>query len=130
MSEDDTDKRLKNSILRLNEMLAKLHGLQDTDLKDNMTSDIMDLSRTLAKEPTIDDKAELISAVKQGMSSMAKDFFQSQKRLNAIIKPKAKLEKISTESESKDLLQAAKDMLSALKGISDVISEAPELQGH
>lgn len=93
----------------------------------------MNLSKGIAKDPSIlanEEKAEFISAIKQGMSPMAKDFFQSQKRLNAmVVKPKAKLEKLSNvDSENKDLLEAAKDMLGALKGISAVISEAPELK--
>ena len=77
-----------------------------------------------------DDTIEFVQAVKQGVQDSNKDFFQAQKRINAVAAKAAKPVRAVAEPDeaSKDMLEAAKDMLSALKGVSAALSDAPELQ--
>jgi len=113
-------------------------------------ADVVNLTKQvaedLAKEGEEESKIEFVQAVKQGISPAHKDFFQSQKRLSTIavkaVKPTLAVNqegKSFTFTEEvkmltftvggKDMLEAAKDMLSALKGISTSLSAAPELKG-
>lgn len=132
--EDDLSRRLKDSLDKLKGMLAKLHSLPEPEEKDKIKSNIVDLAKNVTSDPDLlgqEEKANLINALKQGMSPLAKDFFTSQKKLNTMMvkRPKATLEQsVVCETGSKDLIEAAKDMLSALKGMSSAISEAPELK--
>jgi hypothetical protein len=78
-----------------------------------------------------DDTVEFVQAIKQGVGPNTKDFFQAQKKINAIAAKATRPTKgVAGEGEaSKDMLEAAKDMLGALKGVSSALADAPELKG-
>jgi hypothetical protein len=127
-AEDPNAIKLRTAVDKLAGMLTKLHTL-DTDSSDSSSikSEVIDLTRSMLPDlgVTTQEKAELVTAVKQGLNESHRDYFQSQKALADLKRPKARATIVDAEEDagSKDLIEAAKGMLSALSGVSSALAE-------
>lgn len=108
-------------------MLTQLHSMDMNSAESSsIKSEVVDFTRSTLPDlgVTHSEKADLVSAISQGLSDSHRDFFASQKALAEIKKgsprARAKIEDVDADENkgSKDLIAAAKDMLSALSGIS------------
>lgn len=131
---DDPNKfRLNEAIEKVSSLLTKLHTFDNSEDPSSIKHEVIDLTRNIIPNLPItnDEKLEFVSAVKQGLEPSHKDYFQSQKKLATIVnKPKAVLNEIHEDDGSKDMLGVAKEMLSALKDISQSLETAPELRNN
>jgi hypothetical protein len=130
----EAQKKLNGALKNVTSMLAKLHATAEDAEKEHLKEQVAGEARNVAaaiKETggDEDDTIEFVQAVKQGVQESNKDFFQAQKRINAVASKASKPVHAVSDDSSKDMLEAAKDMLSALKGVSSALSDAPELKG-
>ena len=134
-AEDPSQLKLRSAVDKLSNMLTQLHSM-DMNSGDgsSIKSEVVDFTRSVLPDldVTHSEKAELVSAVNQGLSDSHRDFFKSQKALAEIKKgsprARAKIEDVDSDENksSKDLIAAAKDMLSALSGISAALADGSE----
>lgn len=130
-AEDVNALKLRSAVDKLSDMLTKLHTVDMTSADGtSIKSEVIDLTREMLPDlgVTTQEKAELVSAVKQGLSDSHRDYFQSQKALAELKRPKVRAVIVDTATEgevesSKDLIEAAKGMLSALSGVSSALAE-------
>jgi soluble cytochrome b562 len=130
-AEDANAIKLRSAVDKLAGMLTKLHTMEGaSDEGTSIKSEVIDLTRSMLPDlgVTTQEKAELVTAVKQGLSDSHRDYFQSQKALAELKKPKrAVIVDTAVEEEgSKDLIEAAKGMLSALSGVSSALAESAQ----
>lgn len=130
-AEDANSLKLRQALDKLGGMLTKLHTI-DASSADSaaIKSEVVDLTRNMLPDlgVTTEEKAELVSAVKQGLSDSHRDYFQSQKALSELKKPRvrATIGEAQQDEGSKDLIEAAKGMLSALSGVSSALAEGAQ----
>lgn len=123
-TEDPNAFKLRQAIDKIGGMLTKLHTLEaGSDDSNTLQSEVVDVTKSILPDLQVgeDAKAEFVTAIKQGLGPSHKDFFESQKRLSVLSRPKATLVEAVEDDGSKDLIAAAKSMLSALSGISDAL---------
>jgi len=121
-------KNLDSAVKGVNNMLAKLHTAVEDAEKDNLRKGVGEMAKAIVGhlgDGNLDaDKVAFVQAIKDGMNDDNDAFFESQRKLGDLmssVKTKAKIKEVELEGESeetKDLLSAAQDMLSALKGIT------------
>ena len=131
-AEDPAQLKLRSAVDKLSNMLTQLHTMDMNSAEgSSIKSEVVDFTRSTLPDlaVTTAEKAELVSAVQSGLSDSHRDFFKSQKSLAELKKgsPRARAKIEDTEADenkgSKDLIAAAKDMLSALSGISAALVE-------
>jgi hypothetical protein len=123
--------KLRGAVDKLSAMLTRLHAMESTGDADSIKSEVVDFTKSLLPDLEVsrEEKAELVTAVRQGINDSHKDYFAAQKRMTELKKrPKASIGAVEEDEGSKDLIEAAKGMLSALSGVSSALAGAPELQ--
>lgn len=130
-AEDPNQFKLRAAVDKLSGMLTQLHTMDmNSNEGSSIKSEVVDLTKSMLPDlgVTNTEKAELVSAVQQGLSDSHRDYFQSQKALAELKKPRAraKINDADEDKGSKDLIAAAKDMLSALSGISAALVDGAE----
>lgn len=131
-AEDPNAIKLRGAVDKLQSMLTKLHTMDAASAEGNtIKSEVVDFTRDVLPDLAMssEQKAELVTAVKQGMNDSHKDYFEAQKRITSLkVRPKARavIKEAEDDAGSKDLIEAAKGMLSALSGVSLALSEASE----
>lgn len=128
-AEDPNAIKLRGAVDKLQSMLTKLHTMDAASTEgSSIKSEVVDFTREVLPDLNIttEQKAELVTAVKQGLSDSHRDYFESQKRITSLkTRPKARavIKEADEDTGSKDLIEAAKSMLSALSGVSLALSE-------
>eukprot|EP01120_Amphizonella_sp_Union-15-10_P010048 TRINITY_DN3966_c0_g1_i1.p1 TRINITY_DN3966_c0_g1~~TRINITY_DN3966_c0_g1_i1.p1 ORF type:complete len:440 (-),score=102.26 TRINITY_DN3966_c0_g1_i1:86-1354(-) len=125
-------KNLDSAVKGVSNMLAKLHTAVEDAEKDQLSKGVGEMARAIVGhlgEGSLDaDKVAFVQAIKEGMNDDNAQFFASQRKLADLmssVKSKAKMNDFELEGETgdetKDLIGAAQDMLSALKGITQAL---------